>query len=47
VDGRKLTFKVEAHDEREKIGEGSHTRAIINLERFIARAKEKAETRGR
>jgi fluoroacetyl-CoA thioesterase len=47
VDGRNLTFKVEAHDEREKIGEGTHTRAIINLERFMARAKEKAETHGR
>ena len=47
VDGRNLTFKVEAHDEREKIGEGTHTRAIINLERFMARTKEKAETHGR
>jgi len=44
VEGRKLTFEVEAHDEREKIGEGTHTRAIINLQRFMARAKEKAET---
>lgn len=44
VDGRNLTFEVEAHDEREKIGEGTHTRAIINLDRFMARAKEKAET---
>jgi predicted thioesterase len=44
VDGRKLTFKVEAHDEREKIGEGTHTRAIINLDRFMARVHEKAQT---
>jgi len=44
VEGRKLTFEVEAHDEREKIGEGTHTRAIINLQRFMARAKEMAET---
>jgi len=42
VDGRKLTFKVEAHDEREKIGEGTHIRAIINLDRFMARLQEKA-----
>ena len=42
VDGRKLTFKVEAHDEREKIGEGTHVRAIINLERFMARLDAKA-----
>jgi fluoroacetyl-CoA thioesterase len=44
VEGHKLTFEVEAHDEREKIGEGTHTRAIINLDRFMTRAKEKAET---
>lgn len=45
VDGRKLTFKVEAYDEKEKIGEGTHTRAIINLERFMSRVHEKAQTR--
>jgi fluoroacetyl-CoA thioesterase len=42
VDGRKLTFKVEAHDEREKIGEGTHVRAMINLERFMTRLDAKA-----
>jgi fluoroacetyl-CoA thioesterase len=46
VDGRKLTFKVEAYDEKEKIGEGTHTRAIINLERFMSRVHEKARTKG-
>jgi predicted thioesterase len=44
VDGRKLTFKVEAYDEKEKIGEGTHTRAIINLERFMSRVHEKTRT---
>jgi fluoroacetyl-CoA thioesterase len=43
VDGRRLTFKVEAHDEREKIGEGTHVRAIINLDRFMARLAGKAK----
>ncbi len=47
VDRRKLTFKVEAHDEKEKIGEGTHTRAIINLEHFMARVHEKARTNNR
>jgi excisionase family DNA binding protein len=42
VEGRKLTFKVEAHDEREKIGEGTHIRAIINLDRFMDRLHGKA-----
>lgn len=44
VDGRRLTFQVEAFDEREKIGEGSHSRAVINLDRFMARMQEKART---
>jgi fluoroacetyl-CoA thioesterase len=42
VDGRRLTFKVEAYDEREKIGEGTHVRAIIILERFMTRLDAKA-----
>ena len=43
VDGRMLTFHVEARDEREKVGEGTHVRAIINLDRFLARVKAKAQ----
>ena len=43
VDRRMLTFRVEAHDEREKVGEGTHVRAIINLERFLARVQAKAQ----
>ncbi len=42
VEGRMLTFRVEAHDEREKVGEGTHVRAIINLERFLARVQAKS-----
>jgi fluoroacetyl-CoA thioesterase len=34
VEKRRLSFKVEAYDEREKVGEGTHTRAIINLKWF-------------
>jgi fluoroacetyl-CoA thioesterase len=34
VEKRRLRFKVEAYDEREKVGEGTHTRAIINLKWF-------------
>lgn len=43
VEGRKLTFVVEAFDEREKIGEGTHERAIVALERFMARVEQKAQ----
>ena len=42
VDGRKLTFRVEASDEMEKVGEGIHQRAIIDLARFKERAEAKS-----
>lgn len=41
VSERLVTFAVEAHDGAEKIGEGTHTRGVINLERFQARYKAK------
>ena len=41
VEGRKLTFKVEAWDDAEKIGEGTHTRYIVDLERFNQRFEQK------
>jgi predicted thioesterase len=37
IDGRRLVFRVEAHDERQKIGEGQHERFIVNLQRFLSR----------
>ena len=40
---RRVTFKVEARDSREKIGEGTHERFIINVERFAAKMKRKLE----
>ena len=36
-EGRKLTFHVEAHDEEGLIGEGEHTRYIINKEKFLSK----------
>jgi len=33
VDGRKLRFKVEAHDEDKKVGEGTHRRDIVAIQR--------------
>jgi len=41
IEGRRLTFKVEAFDEREKIGEGIHIRFIIDLDRFREKVKAK------
>lgn len=37
IDGRKITFNVEAYDEKGKIGVGTHKRYIINIEEFINR----------
>ena len=37
ADGRRLVFKIEAYDERQKIGEGTHERFIVQLERFLSR----------
>jgi predicted thioesterase len=44
VKDRRVTFKVEARDSREKIGEGTHERFIINIERFAAKMKKKLES---
>lgn len=41
VEGRRLVFRVEAFDESEKIGEGSHERFVVQLDRFLARTRAK------
>ena len=42
VDDRRINFKVEAFDEKEKIAEGTHQRAVINIARFATRILAKA-----
>ena len=42
VQGRKITFKVTAHDGLDKIGEGIHQRAIVAWDRFKAGVAAKA-----
>jgi predicted thioesterase len=42
IDGRALFFKVEAFDEAGKIGEGTHSRFIVENERFLKKAGEKS-----
>lgn len=42
VEGKKLTFKVTAFDDEEKIGEGTHQRFIINSAKFLKATEEKA-----
>ena len=41
VDGRRVRFRVEAHDEKEKVAEGTHERFIVQVERFVKRLAEK------
>jgi predicted thioesterase len=43
VEDRRLRFKVRAFDEKDLISEGTHERGIINIERFAARVKAKAQ----
>lgn len=42
IEGKRLTFKVTAYDEKDKIGEGIHERFIIELEKFMKRSEEKS-----
>jgi predicted thioesterase len=35
IEGKKLIFSVEAFDEEGKIGEGTHTRYIIDVKKFM------------
>lgn len=46
VDGRRVTLRVEAWDAHERIGEGTHVRYVIDIERFIRRVAEKASAAG-
>ena len=41
VEGRTLEFQVEAHDEKDLIGDGSHQRLVVNVARFDQRVQAK------
>ena len=41
VDGRRLVFSLEASDEKGPIGEGTHERFIIDIDRFMAKCQSK------
>ncbi len=41
VTGHRLEFKVEAWDERETIGEGTHFRALVDAGKFMERVRQK------
>ena len=41
INGRALSFRVEAFDEAGKIGEGTHSRFIVENEKFLAKTESK------
>jgi fluoroacetyl-CoA thioesterase len=40
VDGRRLVFRVSAYDSKRLIGEGTHERTLVNLQRFLDRLSQ-------
>ena len=46
IDGRTLSFRVAARDDREPIGDGSHQRVVVNVARFDQRVQKKLSTPG-
>ena len=42
IDGKRLLFEVEAWDDAEKIGQGTHERFIVKLDSFLKRTREKS-----
>jgi fluoroacetyl-CoA thioesterase len=41
IEGRTLTFRTEARDEREAVGDGRHQRVVVNVARFDQRIQRK------
>jgi predicted thioesterase len=41
VENRRIRFKVEAYDQKDKISEGFHERFIVNVAKFAGRLAEK------
>jgi fluoroacetyl-CoA thioesterase len=41
VEGRTIEFRVEAFDDNERVGDGTHTRVVVNVERFDLRVQRK------
>jgi fluoroacetyl-CoA thioesterase len=41
VDGKRTLWEIEAHDEQELIGKGTHERVTVNHDRFSARVASK------
>jgi len=46
IDGRKVSFRVRAHDGVDLIGEGTHQRAVVTWDSFRHRVAVKAQSAG-
>jgi predicted thioesterase len=46
VEGHKVTFRVQAWDEHAQIGEGTHARHVVDVDRFLARVQAKRGATG-
>lgn len=42
ADDRRVMFRVEAEDEKEKVSEGTHERFVVNVNRFASRVQAKS-----
>ena len=41
VEGRKISFKISACDGHGEIGTGRHTRAVVDIDRFMSKAQDR------
>jgi predicted thioesterase len=41
IDGRRLIFRITAHDGVEQVGQATHQRMIVDLDRFLSRTEAK------
>jgi len=46
VEGRRISFSVDAHDGVERIAKGTHQRMVVRWDRFIAKVNAKAKAAG-
>ncbi|MCX7854697.1 MAG: thioesterase family protein [Anaerolineae bacterium] len=46
VEGRRLTFQIEAWDDAEKVGEAIHERVLVDVGRFMERVQSKLGPQG-
>lgn len=46
VEGRNIHFAISCRDDKDLIGEGTHERVVVNVERFAERVRRKVEDAG-